>query len=318
MIGVTGGTGFVGRRLVALLAQDAPVRVLARGAGYSPLADAESIAGDVTSREDVDRLVRGCKSIVHLAGIAHAGLRTRAEKKRAYQVNVEGTRAVLQAALRHGVERFVFVSTAHVYRAQSGLDIAEDAPIAANSFYAQTKIEAEELVGQAGGSQLQAVIVRPCLIYGPGASLNLERMMRAIDGGYYFHIAGANPFRSFLSVENAARALRYLAVSGTGCGTYNLADRHPRSLIEFANELADRMKRPRPRVVSSFAAHSAAAIGSAMQRLGIHLPISRDSLAKLTSDFSLGTRRLELAGFEWDEQVGPVLQETIDHYLRRR
>jgi nucleoside-diphosphate-sugar epimerase len=315
VIGVTGGTGFVGQRLVARLAQDSPVRVLAMGMGAAPVNDASYIVGEVTSPEVTDRFAQGCTSIIHLAGIAHSSLRTEAEKRRSYQVNVDGTRTVLNAALRHGVQRFVFVSTAHVYAAQSGLDIDESAPVAASSYYSFTKIEAEGLVREAAERGMDVVIARPCLIYGPGVRFNLDRMMRGIDHGYYFHISGRNPMRSFMSVENAVRAMAHLTGRDVPAGTYNLADASPYSLIDFGNELADRMKRRRPRAIPSAVLCTAGAAGSVIQKLGVHLPISREAITKLTSDFTLSTSRLAQIRFEWDGNVGAVIQQMVDQYL---
>jgi UDP-glucose 4-epimerase len=316
VIGITGGTGFVGQRLVALLAQDSPVRVLAMDMGAAPVNNVEYIIGEVTSPEVTDRFVQGCTTIIHLAGIAHSSLKTEAERQRSYKVNVVGTRTVLDAALRHGVERFVFVSTAHVYAAQSGPDINESAPVAASSYYSFTKMEGERLVREASEREMEVVIARPCLIYGPGARCNLDRMMRGIDRGYYFHISGSNPMRSFLSVENAARALAHLAGRGVAADTYNLADASPYSLVDFANELADRMKRPRPRTVPSAVVYAAGALGSAIQKLGVHLPVSHEAVTKLTSNFTLSTSRLTQTRFEWDRNVGAVLQQMVDYYLR--
>ena len=318
MIGVTGGTGFVGHRLVARLAQGSPVRVLAMDMGPAPVIEAEYIVGDVTSPEVTDKFVRGCTAIIHLAGIAHSSLRTEAEKQNSYKVNVDGTRIVLNAALRHGVQRFVLVSTAHVYAACSALDIDESAPVAASSYYSFTKIEAESLVREAAELGMEVVIARPCLIYGPGVRFNLDRMMRGIDHGYYFHISGRNPMRSFLSVENAVRALTHLAGKDVAPGTYNLADTCPYSLVAFSNELADRMKRHRPRTLPFAALRAASAIGSAFQRLGGHLPVSQEVVAKLTSDFTLNTRRLEQTGFEWDGNGGALRQQMVDYYLRSK
>jgi len=315
VIGVTGGTGFVGQRLVARLAQDSPVRILAMEMGAVTVNDAKYIIGDVTSPEVADRFIQGCTTIIHLAGIAHSSLRTEAERQRSYKVNVEGTRTVLNAAVRRGVQRFVFVSTSHVYATQSGLDIDESAPVAASSYYSFTKIEAEGLVREAAERGMEVVIARPCLIYGPGARYNLNRMMRGIDHGYYFHISGANPMRSFLSMENAARAMAHLAGRDVPAGTYNLADASPYSLVDFGNELADRMKRRRPRTVPYAVLHTAGLVGSAIHKLGVHFPISSEAVAKLTSNLTLSTNRLAQTRFEWDGDVGAVLQQMIDHYL---
>jgi nucleoside-diphosphate-sugar epimerase len=141
-------------------------------------------------------------------------------------------------------------------------------------------------------------------------------MMRGIDRGYYFHISGRDPIRSFLSVENAARALAHLAGRDVAAGTYNLADASSYSLVVFANELADRMKRRRPRTVPSAVLCTAGAAGSMIQKLGVHLSISRETIAKLTSDFTLSTSRLAQTRFEWDGNVGAVLQQMVDYYLR--
>jgi UDP-glucose 4-epimerase len=284
--------------------------------GTPPVNNTEYMVGEVTSPQVTDRFVQGCTTIIHLAGIAHSSLKTEAERQRSYKVNVVGTRTVLDAALRHGVERFVFVSTAHVYAAQSGLDINESAPVAASSYYSFTKIEAEGLVCEASEQGMEVVIARPCLIYGPGARFNLDRMMRGIDRGYYFHISGTNPMRSFLSVENAARALAHLARRDVPEATYNLADARPYSLVDFGNELADRMKRRRPRTVPSAVLCAAGVAGSVMQKLRVHFPVSRETVAKLTSDFTLSTSRLLETHFEWDRNVGSVLQQMVDHYLR--
>ena len=315
MIGVTGGTGFVGQRLVARLARDSPVRVLAMEMGASPVKGAEYIVGDVASPELADRLAHGCESIIHLAGIAHSSLRTEAEKQRSYKVNVEGTRTVLNAAVRRGVQRFVFVSTAHVYAACSGLDIDECALVAACSYYSLTKIEAEGIVCEAAERGMEVVIARPCLIYGSGVRFNLDRMMRGIDYGYYFHIAGKNPMRSFLSVENAARALAHLTGRGVAEGAYNLADDCSYSLMDFANELADRMKRPRPRSVPFLTVRAAGSLGSAIRKLGVNFPVSSEAIAKLTSDFTLCTRKLAQTDFQWDPNCGVSRQDMVDHYL---
>lgn len=318
MIGVTGGTGFIGQRLVALLAQDSAVRVLCRRIASFSCPNTEYVIGDLTSPQATDGFVRGCTAVIHMAGIAHTGLRTEAERRRSYEVNVEGTRTVLGAALRHGVQRFVFVSTAHVYAVHAGRDLEEASLIAPSSFYSQTKIEAEQLVRDAGKEGMQIVIARPCLIYGPGARFNLNRMMRAIDAGYYFHLSGVNPVRSFLSLENAARALLHLVNSRSAEGAYNLADRNPFSLVDFTNELSDRMKRRRPRTVSSAVLRAMGTIGSTVQTVGIHLPISREVVSKLTSDFTLSTCRLAQTGFEWGTDGGALRQQMVDDYLRAK
>jgi nucleoside-diphosphate-sugar epimerase len=316
VVGVTGGTGFVGQRVVAQLAEMSSVRVLATTGPTQPVKHVEYMAGDINSIDSVARLVEGCTCIVHLAGVAHSSLRTEAEKLRSYQVNVEGTRKVVSAAIRSGVRRILFVSTSHVYGLRSSLDVEESTPLHASSYYSFTKIEAEKVVLEAAERGIETVIVRPCLIYGPGARFNLERMMRGIDRGYYFHIAGVNPLRSFLSIGNAARALVHLARKDTPTGVYNLADSHPYALVDFANELADRLGRNRPRTIPYAALRVTNATVSGFQRLGLRTPAAYEVIAKLSSDFTVSTARLAQTGFEWKQDSGVVLQEMADRYRR--
>ncbi len=316
MIGVTGGTGFVGRRLIAHLAQEGAVRVMALDKPQDPVPHAEYVNGDLACEETLNGFARGCSSIIHMAGIAHSSLRTKPARERAYSVNVEGTRNMVRAALRHGIRRLLFVSTAHVYARLSGINLDEAAATAATTFYGGTKLQAEEIVREAESNGLEVVIVRPCLIYGPGVRFNLERMMRGIDYGYYVLISGTNPMRSFLSLENAERALRHLIDGAVPSGIYNLADDKSYSVAEFANELADRMKRRRPRVVRLALVRAAGMMGSGLSLCGIRSPVSNETVVKLTTSFTLSTRRLAKTGFQWEADSGATRQEMVDHYLK--
>lgn len=145
---VTGASGFIGQPLVRRLLDDGHhVRALVRrtpGAG-SANPRLEYATGDMTDHGSLDRAAQGMDAIVHLAcatGVAdEAIVRT---------VNVDGTRALLDAAKRHGVRRFVFVSTISATRARMGP-------------YGRTKREGEEMVAASG---LEWVTVRPSLVYG--------------------------------------------------------------------------------------------------------------------------------------------------------
>ena len=161
---VTGASGFIGRTLVARLAADGHrVRALARQPAAVPsLAGVEACAGDLLDADSLDRAVRGTEAIVHLAcatGVADEALVRR--------VNVGGTRALLEAAKRHGVRRFVFVSTISATRERMGP-------------YGRTKREGEALVADSG---LEWVTVRPSLVYGAapvGLFATLAGYLRAL------------------------------------------------------------------------------------------------------------------------------------------
>jgi nucleoside-diphosphate-sugar epimerase len=314
-IAITGASGFIGSHLLAvLLGKGYRLRVLSRrrqqeSPGITP------IQGDIRSLGPVRELAQGCSAIIHLAGIAHTSLRSQAERDEAERINVDGARIVLAAAADVGVERVLLASSAHVYAGQEGTGLGEQSATAADSFYARTKLMVEQAgleAASAGGSAV--VIMRPCLTYGPGVRFNLESLMRAIRGHYYFHVRGASPMRSFLSVDNAAAAITHLLQAGENGRIYNLADQTPISLVEFVNSLADLMQSSRPKSLPLFAIRSAIAGTAPLRWVGLRSPINDESLRKLTVSFTLDVKELAASGFRWSDDLLAARKRMVDAY----
>ncbi len=178
---VTGATGFVGSALVqALCARGASVRALVRDpvrARTQLAAPARAdgshsltfVHGDLTRPESLAAAVDGVATIFHVGG--HVGHHGAAE---AYtRVNVEGTAALLSAAAQAGVRRFVHTSTPSVIADGTdhfGVDESHPVPARHRSPYPASKAAAEQLVLGAHGPRLKVVVLRPHLIWGPGAS----------------------------------------------------------------------------------------------------------------------------------------------------
>ncbi len=145
-IAVTGATGFVGQCLLDLAEeQGIPVQALAR----QPQADRKGVswyAGDLLNPKALSRLCRGTEAVIHVAGLTTAVHPAEFEAS-----NVAGTMAAIEAALKAGVPRFVFVSS--LSAREPGL-----------SAYGASKARAEKLVRASG---LDWTIVRPPTIYGP-------------------------------------------------------------------------------------------------------------------------------------------------------
>jgi nucleoside-diphosphate-sugar epimerase len=314
-IAITGASGLIGSHLLAvLLGKGYRLRILSRRPQQES-ARVTPIQGDIRSLDSVRELTQGCSAVVHLAGIAHTSLRSQAERDEAERINVDGARNVLAAAHESGAERVLLASSAHVYAGQEGNNLGEQSATAGDSFYARTKLMVEQAgleTASAGGPAI--VIVRPCLTYGPGVRFNLESLMRAIRGHYYFHVRGANPMRSFLSVDNAAAAITHLLYAGENGRIYNLADQTPVSLVEFVNSLADLMRLSRPRSLPLFAIRSAIAATAPLRWMGLRSPISDESLRKLTVSFTLDVRQLRASGFKWSDDLLATRKRMVDAY----
>lgn len=163
---ITGATGFLGSALARrLLADGANVRAVVRSPQKAaPLCDLgiEIVAGDVTNADSMRRAVEGCSIVFHAA----AAMSGDYAKQR--EVNVKGTRNLVQAAAQAEVTRFVHVSSVAVYGYNASGDRREDMPpppTDANP-YAASKAATEQVV--TSGS-VPYTIIRPAMIYGAGS-----------------------------------------------------------------------------------------------------------------------------------------------------
>jgi nucleoside-diphosphate-sugar epimerase len=183
MIAVTGGTGFVGTRFIDIAtAAGHEVRALTRRP-QRPRRQVEWVDGSLGDSDALRRLVIGCDSVVHIAGVLKAS--DPADFDRG---NVEGTLAMLAASTAAGLSRFVHVSS-----------LAAREPKL--SLYGASKARSEELVE---GSGLDWVIVRPPAVYGPGDKETLDLFKMARRGQIFMPPKGR---LSLIHVDDLARLL---------------------------------------------------------------------------------------------------------------
>ena len=169
---VTGGTGFIGANVVrALLARGFKVRALVRP--NSDRSNLEGLAielvhGDVRDFPSVKRSIEGCQLVFHVAAMYSFWVRPR---RLLYEVNVDGTRNVLQAALELGVERVVYTSSgAALGLREDGQPADEDTPVNPKVIigdYKRSKYLAQEVALAYAKKGLPVVIVNPTFPVGP-------------------------------------------------------------------------------------------------------------------------------------------------------
>jgi UDP-glucose 4-epimerase len=205
----------------------------------------------------------------------------------------------------------IVASSAHVYAGQSGVGLKESSLTLGDSVYAEMKLAVEAAAADARSNGLDVLVIRPCITYGPGVRFNLASLMKAIRGGYYFHAGGADPVRSFLSVDTAAAAIVHLLATKDSARTYNIADREPVHLVEWVNALADRMRVRRPRTMPMGILRAVAGLLSPARSMGFLLPLSPESLNKLTTSFSLDVSALARSGFLWPSTCDKILDEMV-------
>ncbi|MFA6959380.1 MAG: NAD-dependent epimerase/dehydratase family protein [Opitutaceae bacterium] len=301
---VTGGTGFLGRRLVErLLAQGRSVVVL----GRTPAPDLEKrgvrfIRAALADEASMLAACRGIGTVFHVA--AKVGVWGRYDDF--FRANVLGTRALLAGCREHGVPRFIYTSTPSVV--YNGRDLAgadESLPLttACPSPYPLTKALAERDVLAANSPALRTVSLRPHLIWGLGDPHLVPRILARARAGR-LRIIGAGDNRvDMVHVENVvdAHLAAEQALSGPAAGrAYFITNGEPILLWEWINSLLTAIGEPP--VTRHISLTAASAIGSVCEAAWRVLPLkgeppmTRFIAAELAKDhwFSIDAARRDL------------------------
>lgn len=233
---VTGGSGFLGRALVdALVARGHRVRALARSDASANAVlsrGAEPVRGDLEDEAAMAAGMQGCARVFHCA----AYVKDHGRLKDVRRINVEGTQAVLRAAVAAGVQTVVHVSTEAVLVGGGPIRNADESrplPVKPLGAYAITKGEAERAVVQAAKDGLHTVIVRPRFIWGRGDTSVLPEFVSAVKEGRYAWIGGGAYLTSTCHVRNVVEGMLLAAEKGQAGQAYFLTDGQPVVFREF-------------------------------------------------------------------------------------
>ncbi|KDB08737.1 NAD-dependent epimerase/dehydratase [Burkholderia sp. lig30] len=198
---VSGANGFIGRALCPYLSSlgHAVVPAVRRPCDMA----GAHVVGDEASWKDA---LEGCDSVVHLAGRAHVMRDQAVDPLQAFRAaNVDATLALAYLAAKAGVRRFVFMSTIKVNGEHTAPGTSfgpADAP-APEDPYGRSKWEAEEgLLEIARASELEVVIVRPPMVYGPGAKGNFATLVKCVRKGLPLPLGAVHNRRSLVALDN--------------------------------------------------------------------------------------------------------------------
>ncbi len=237
---VTGGSGFIGGRLIRrLVAEGFSVRALARSersAGTVSDAGAEPVRGDLADPESLRSGAQGSELVFHAAAeVGDWGTRDEFERS-----NVQGTANVLTACRAAGVRRLVHVSTEAVLLAGGPLvNVDETAPLRPDSpvLYCSTKARAERAVRDANGDGLETVVVRPRFVWGTGDTVVLPSLVHAVKSGRFSWVGGGGHRTSTAHVDNVVEGLYLGATRGAPGGVYFVTDGEPVVFRDFVTKL---------------------------------------------------------------------------------
>jgi nucleoside-diphosphate-sugar epimerase len=248
---VTGGSGFIGGRLIeSLVADGHTVRALARSGSSADKVAAlgvEPVRGELGDPESLRAAASGCELAFHAAAkVEDTGPWDEFERD-----NVQGTRNIVEACSEAGVRRLVHVSTEAVLIAGDPLvGVDETAPLRTDSPapYPRSKALAEQLVrsrapGNPAGpgteepTGMDSVIVRPRFVWGSGDLTLLPAMVEMVRSGRFAWIGGGRHLTDTTHVDNVVRGLRLAADRGRAGEVYFVTDGEPVVFREFVSDL---------------------------------------------------------------------------------
>lgn len=270
MIFVTGGTGLVGSHLLfKLLSSGEKVRVLKRHISnvkwvnkvfsyYTDHADElfdqiDWVEGDILDYHSMEELLVGATEVYHCAAIVsfHAN-----DRDSMLNNNVKGTANLINAAIHHRVKKFCHVSSiAALGKTQDGSEVSEDTywtPSKQKSGYSLSKFFSEMEVWRGIEEGLDAVIVNPSIILGPGNwDIGSPKLFQAIAKGLKYYTKGET---GFVDVRDVAQAMIQLMDDQNFEQTKNqrfILNAGNMSYQDFFNKIADALQKPRPRTFAS-------------------------------------------------------------------
>ena len=296
---VSGASGFVGSAVLARLRK---VGVEAAGI-YRRRQDGGGRLVERWDRATLRAALDGAEGVIHSAAVVH---RPGADSR----FNVEGTRALLDAAQDVGVRHFVFCSSIKVYGERPSGTLDERTPLAPEGPYASSKAEAERLVLE--GTGMRVAVLRLCPVYGPGDKGNVRTIIRAVQRRLFFVPGDGSTRKSIVHVSTVADTVAALARSDAS-GTFVVADREAPSLRELADAAAGALGRRRPPSLPLPALRAGARLAGAAARLaGRSTSFSLEQVEKAVTTTVCDPSRVERAlGIDCHVDLDGAIREEV-------
>ncbi|VXC38043.1 UDP-glucose 4-epimerase [Pseudomonas sp. 8Z] len=244
---ITGASGFVGGALAkCLFEQGRTIRTLGR---TRPKVAVEFVQGSIDDRLVSRGALEGVDCVVHLAGRAHQLKDASEDPLESFRVaNCKLSEALAAQAIDAGVRRFVFISSIGVNGAvtkdgQAFTALSEPEP---HSPYARSKYEAEvALQALCRESSMELVVIRPPLVYGPGAPGNFASLMRWVGRGVPLPLGAIHNKRSLVGVDNLVDLIiRCIDHPAAANQVFLAGDGEDLSTTELLRQVSDAMARP--------------------------------------------------------------------------
>lgn len=320
---ITGGTGFIGSRLALRCVEKGySVRVL--GQENTPAESenrklveekgAEVILTSVTDRESIFELLKGVDIVFHLAAAQHE---MNIPDQRFWDVNVTGTKNMLEGSVNTGLKRFVHGSTIGVYGSLEGV-IDEQSRCEPDNIYGVTKLEGEKLA-LSFKEKLPVVVVRISETYGPG-DRRLLKLFKAINKNVFFMIGDGKNVHHLIYVDDLIDGFLLAATADQALGkVFVVSGKEPVTTNDMIATIAEQLGKnsPKFRVPLSPVLMAATIFEKLLRPVGVQPPIHRRRMDFFKKSFTFSQERASnVLGFVPKVSFKQGVFETVNSYKK--
>lgn len=282
---ITGGTGFIGSRLaIASREKGYEVELLGQTNTQAEQENQQLLEkygirttlGSILEKDKLIELAQDCDIVFHLAAAQHEA---NVPDEHFYNVNVEGTRNMLDASVQGGVKRFVHGSTIGVYGSAMEGSLDENTPLRPNNIYGVTKREGEQLA-LSYNEKLPVSVVRISETYGPG-DRRLLKLFKAIQKNVFFVIGKGDNKHQLIYVDDLIDGMYLAATESKAVGeVFVLAGEEILTTQEMVDTVAECLATRIPRIHAPMLPFLTAAVilEKTLGPLGIQPPLHRRRL----------------------------------------
>lgn len=313
---ITGGAGFIGSHLVRRIREDHSLLVIDRSPdGKFPEF---TVKGDIRDRDLLDEHLEGTDLVIHLAA-EHAD--NVHPPSRYYEVNVEGTRNVLEAMGRHDIKHIIFTSTAAVYGLEND-NADENQPPDPFNDYGESKLQAERLMKawQQRGDGRAASVLRPTVVFGEENRGNVYNLLRQIVSGRFLMVGDGQNRKSMAYVGNLVSFIDYLIGHPDGFRIFNYADKPDLTTREIIRTTASTLdvEIPGLRIPYWLGLAGGFALDALSKVTGKQFPISAVRVKKFCATTRFDAGKVRRNGFSPPYSLEEGLRRTLQYEFKEQ
>lgn len=284
---ITGSTGFVGANLLRAVEEKSfSIYTVNRTKHYYNKLNIIALDYETFWKHKLQ-----AKHIIHLAGKAH-DLKKITSPSEYYYVNYELTKKIYDRFLEDGsAKTFIFISSVKAVADEVEGEFTEDHIPAPVTAYGCSKLKAEKYILNNLPDDRTIVILRPCMIHGPGNKGNLNLLYNLISKGIPWPLGAYDNSRSFLSIDNLCFVIKEIIEGKVPSGVYNVADDGAISTTELVSIIAEVSKKKSR--IWKIPKHFIKMIAKAGNVIPVTL--NEERLAKLTDNYLVSNKKIKLA-----------------------